>query len=149
MTRTLGEEVIVGKYGIGNVTEIGPADRTGITSEPEWYGVTPRVAGYQMQFDPKNVHDKNSKLIAAADAVERDTKAKSSPLPGAPYSDVELGVSFGDIREAAEALLDPQAWLGVRRRARAAAVKRNQAASARGDMSGRSACHRPLFEDRG
>lgn len=54
----LGQEVVTGRYGIGHVTEIGPPDRTGLTPDPEWIGVTPYVAGYQMKFAPHNVKDR-------------------------------------------------------------------------------------------
>ena len=55
--RVLGEEVQVSKYGVGRVSEIGPPDRTGLTSDPEWIGVTPYIAAYQMNFAPHNVKD--------------------------------------------------------------------------------------------
>lgn len=55
MKIVLGQEAIVGKYGLGRVTEIGPTDRTRITNNPEWIGVTPYVAGYQMNFNSSNV----------------------------------------------------------------------------------------------
>jgi hypothetical protein len=80
ISRVIGEEVSVGKYGVGRVTEIGPPDRTGLTTEPEWIGVTPHAAGYQMEFAPGNVSDappsRNAKLIAAADAIDADAQAK-------------------------------------------------------------------------
>jgi hypothetical protein len=57
MRRQLGEEVSTARYGIGRVTEIGPPDRTGLTDLPEWIGVTPYVAGYQMNFAPHNVYN--------------------------------------------------------------------------------------------
>lgn len=51
----LGQMVIVGKYGYGRVTEIGPPDRCG-RDEPEWVGVTPLVGStWQMNFAPHNV----------------------------------------------------------------------------------------------
>lgn len=56
--RVLGEEVYAGRrYGVGHVTEIGPPDRTRTTDLPEWIGVTPRVAGYQMKFSAANIQD--------------------------------------------------------------------------------------------
>ena len=71
-----------------------------------------------------------------------------APLPGGRYSDVELGVRLDDIRRAAEKVLHPSMWLAVRRAAREMAVERNRADAKRPDVSGRSAAHRPLFEDR-
>lgn len=54
MTRVLGEEVLVGKHGVGRVTELDPQGR--------WIGVTPYVAGYQMNFEPRNVKDPPRRL---------------------------------------------------------------------------------------
>ena len=51
----LGTEVVVPKYGVGLITEIGPSNRTGLDNLPEWIGVTPYVVGYQMNFAPHNV----------------------------------------------------------------------------------------------
>jgi hypothetical protein len=72
---------------------------------------------------------------------------KKPPVPGRSYSDAELGVRLDDIREAAVKLLMPGQWFAVRARARKKAIERNLANSKRPDVSGASACHRPLFED--
>ena len=53
----LGEEVVVGRHGLGRITEIGPRYRCG-KDAPEWVGVTPYVAGHQMNFAPHNVKEK-------------------------------------------------------------------------------------------
>ena len=76
----------------------------------------------------------------------RRTAARTQPmpLPAPQYSDVELGVRFDDIRTAAEAILPPALWRGIRIAARTAAIARNQAESKRGDCSGNCATHRPL-----
>lgn len=51
----LGQEAIVGRDGLGRVTEIGPADRCG-SDQPEWIGVTPYAGrSWQMNFAPHNV----------------------------------------------------------------------------------------------
>jgi hypothetical protein len=51
----LGQEAVVGRDGLGRVTEIGPTDRCG-SGQPEWIGVTPYVGRtWQMNFAPHNV----------------------------------------------------------------------------------------------
>jgi hypothetical protein len=51
----LGQEAVVGRDGLGRVTEIGPADRCG-SGNPEWIGVTPYAGRtWQMNFAPHNV----------------------------------------------------------------------------------------------
>jgi hypothetical protein len=51
----LGQEAVVGRDGLGRVTEIGPADRCG-SGHPEWIGVTPYAGRkWQMNFAPHNV----------------------------------------------------------------------------------------------
>lgn len=42
----LGQEAIVGRYGLGRVTNL---------DDPQYIGVTPYVAGYQMKFAMGNV----------------------------------------------------------------------------------------------
>lgn len=54
---TLGQKVIVGKYGYGLVTEVGPLRSCGGRVEPEYIGVTPLVGStWQMNFAPHNVN---------------------------------------------------------------------------------------------
>jgi hypothetical protein len=51
----LGEQVRVPGYGVGRITAVGPVSGCGGSVYPDWIGVTPYVAGYQMNFDPSNV----------------------------------------------------------------------------------------------
>lgn len=85
-TRYIGEGVLTAKYGLGRVTEIGPPDRTGITSEPEWIGVTPLVAGYQMKFAPGNVQD--APPTADDNVLSKARILVALPPPEYGYSDV-------------------------------------------------------------
>lgn len=53
----LGREVVTSKYGLGRITAIGPFSGCGGSEYPDWIGVTPYVAKYQMNFAPHNVQE--------------------------------------------------------------------------------------------
>lgn len=51
----IGREVLTHRYGLGRITEIGPCTGYGGSKFPDWIGVTPYVANYQMNFASHNV----------------------------------------------------------------------------------------------
>jgi hypothetical protein len=71
----LGQEAVVGRDGLGRVTEIGPADRCG-SGNPEWIGVTPYAGRtWQINFAPHNV-----RLIPIEDTQCGELRAENDRL---------------------------------------------------------------------
>jgi hypothetical protein len=59
----LGREVLVHKHGLGRITEVGPYSGCGGSEFPDWIGVTPYVANYQMNFAPHNVFEEPDEVF--------------------------------------------------------------------------------------